>query len=41
MQNFICKKSSKRRINAELKRMADYKHRLFKQYKSGNINFDV
>ena len=21
--------------------MANYKHRLFKQYKSGNINFDV
>ena len=28
-------------INAELRRMANYKHRLFKQYKSGNINFDV
>ena len=28
-------------INAELKRMANYKHRLFKQYKSRNINFDV
>ena len=28
-------------INAELRHMANYKHRLFKQYKSGNINFDV
>ena len=28
-------------IYVELKRMANYKHKLFKQYKSGNINFGV
>ena len=42
MQNYISVKNlQKPWINAELKRMAKYKHRLLKQYKSGNINFDV
>ena len=40
-QTVSVKNLQKPRINAELKRMANYKHRLFKQYKSGNIIFDV